>query len=231
MDWITCNTFLGDLVDISHRFITYLRHISFSKQNNHPATKLASMNRVVTVVDSSTFGTDWMTWDSAGDRDKWTEEGDDCAGQRKVPELLAEQVEAADLLIVNKIDLAGPEQMKTATAVALAINDDADVIEAEFGRVKPSDILGSLEKLSGSAATVVEKKAEAEAGSGHSHSHDHDCTDKDCTDSSHSHDHGEHDAAACSDPDCTDSSHSHSHSHSQQHLQRPGMYRGSLALT
>ena len=186
-------------------------------QNNHPATKLANVNRVVTVVDSSTFGTDWMTWDSAGDRDNWTEEGDDCAGQRKVPELLAEQVEAADLLIVNKIDLAGPEQMKTATAVALAINDDADVIEAEFGRVKPSDILGSLEKLSGSAPAVVEKeekKTEEEASSGHSHSHDHDCTDKDCTDSSHSHGHGDHDAAACSDPDCTDSSHSHSHSHS-----------------
>ena len=65
-------------------------------QNNHPATKLAEVNRVVTVVDSSTFGTDWMTWDSAGDRDNWTEEGDDCAGQRKVPELLAEQVEVKD---------------------------------------------------------------------------------------------------------------------------------------
>ena len=145
------------LSTISHHFTT---NISFPNQNNHPATKLANINRVVTVVDSSTFGTDWMTWDSAGDRDNWTEEGDDCAGQRKVPELLAEQVEAADLLIVNKIDLAGPEQMKTATAVALAINDDADVIEAEFGRVKPSDILGSLKKLSGSAPAVVEKKAE-----------------------------------------------------------------------
>lgn len=164
---------------------------------------MADVSRVVTVVDSSTFGTDWMTWDNAADRDGWTEEGDDCAGQRKVPELLAEQVEAADLLIINKIDLAGTEQMKTATAVALAINDDADVIEAEFGRVKPSDILGSLEKLGGAA--VVEKKAESET---------EDCTDPDCTDESHSHAHShDHSASDCTDPDCTDESHSHSHSH------------------
>ena len=234
------------VLDLYRHFYSHLlyRH-RLNLQNDHPATKLANMNRVVTVVDSSTFGTDWMTWDNAGDRDSWTGEGDDCAGQRKVPELLAEQVEAADLLIVNKIDLAGPEQMKTATAVAMAINDAADVIEAEFGRVKPSDILGSLEKLSGSlsAPAVVEEKKEEEASSGHSNSHDHDCTDKDCTDkdctdkdctdSSHSHDHGEHDAAACSDPDCTDSScHEHAkhdaatctepgctedHSHSHDH--------------
>jgi hypothetical protein len=34
----------------------------------HPATKLARMDKVVTLVDSSTFGTDWMTWDTSGER-------------------------------------------------------------------------------------------------------------------------------------------------------------------
>jgi len=208
-----------------------------ARMTGHPATKLADVNRVVTVIDSSTFGTDWMTWDTAGDRDEWTEQGDACSGQRKVPELLAEQVEAADLLIVNKIDLAGPDQMKTATAVALAINDGADLIEAEFGKVKPSDILGDLAKASGAAAAVVEKKKEQkeeDSSSSHSHSHDHDssCDDPDCTDSSHSHSHDhaasscddpdctedhehshDHADSSCTDPDCTDTSHSHSHSH------------------
>ena len=33
------------------------------------------------------------------------EEGDECAAENKVPELLAEQVEAADVLSVNKVDL------------------------------------------------------------------------------------------------------------------------------
>ena len=43
----------------------------------HPATEVADLGRVVTVVDSHTFGSDWMTWDTAakrewaGEDDKW----------------------------------------------------------------------------------------------------------------------------------------------------------------
>ena len=44
-------------------------------QAKHPATESAELGRIVTVVDSHTFGTDWMTWDTAGKRD-WAEEGD-----------------------------------------------------------------------------------------------------------------------------------------------------------
>lgn len=47
-----------------------------------------------------------MTFDKAGQRDSWTEPGDECSAARKVPELLAEQVEAADLLLVNKVRVA-----------------------------------------------------------------------------------------------------------------------------
>ncbi|EED92039.1 hypothetical protein THAPSDRAFT_262540, partial [Thalassiosira pseudonana CCMP1335] len=113
-----------------------------AKIAGHPATKLADLKRTVTLIDSCTFGTDWMTWDTAGDRDRWTEEGDDCAAVRKVPELLAEQVEAADLLLVNKIDLAGEKQTKVASGVARGLNKDATVVEVEFGRVAVKELLG-----------------------------------------------------------------------------------------
>lgn len=106
-----------------------------AKMEGHPATQKADMKRVVTLIDSSTFGTDWMTWDVAGDRGGWTDPGDDCSSMRKVPELLAEQVEAADVLLLNKIDLAGPEQVKVAAALAQTINDKAVVERVEFGRV------------------------------------------------------------------------------------------------
>ena len=33
-----------------------------SKAKGHPVTKIADMKRIVTLIDSSTFGTDWMTW-------------------------------------------------------------------------------------------------------------------------------------------------------------------------
>ncbi|KAL3763248.1 hypothetical protein ACHAWU_008951 [Discostella pseudostelligera] len=175
----------------------------------HPATRLASLERTVTLIDACTFGTDWMTWDTAGDRSSWMEEsssggGDHHAAVRKVPELLAEQVEAADLLLVNKIDLAGTEQAMIAAGVARGLNDRANVMEVEFGRVDARELLGELNYY-------MEEQ-------GHDHHHDHEdgkpveCRDLECTDTSHSHSH-EHSSASCSDPDCADISHSHTHDH------------------
>jgi G3E family GTPase len=77
----------------------------------HPATQVSQVNRVVTLVDACTFGTDWMTWDTSGDRKNWVSEGDECSAARHVPELLAEQVEAANLILINKVDLAEPGQV------------------------------------------------------------------------------------------------------------------------
>lgn len=85
-----------------------------AKMQGHPVTGKADVSQIVTLVDASTFGTDWMTWDVAGQRKGWVDPADECAAQRKVPELLAEQVEAANIILINKVDLAGPEQGELA---------------------------------------------------------------------------------------------------------------------
>ena len=192
-----------------------------SALQGHPATSVAQLSRTVTLVDASTFGTDWMTWDTAGDRPQWTEVGDDCSAVRKVPELLAEQIEAADLLLVNKVDLAGVDQTKIASGLVKGLNEKAGIVEVEFGRVDARELLGSLEILK-------EKTHEHEHDHGHNHEHsvqghDEKCSDPDCTDESHSHAHS-HDhssEASCSDPECTDTSHSHSHDHSEASCSDP----------
>ena len=212
--------------------------------SNHPATRMAKVDKIVTLVDSSTFGTDWMTWDTSGDRDGWVDEADPCGASRKVPELLAEQVEAADVLVINKVDLAGKEQVAVATNLAKGLNGKAGIFEVEFGKISVKEI---LQKRS------VEKPVEANDSCSdpgctskshdhdHSHGHDNDdeekdssCSDPACTDESHSHSHShsEHEASDCSDPGCTDPSHNHeeeacsdadctdethSHSHSHDH--------------
>eukprot|EP00804_Cyclotella_cryptica_P025765 CCRYP_002957-RE/>CCRYP_002957-RE protein AED:0.06 eAED:0.06 QI:120/0.25/0.4/1/0.25/0.4/5/0/618 len=211
-----------------------------ARMQGHPATKLASLQRTVTLIDASTFGTDWMTWDTAGDRPSWTEPGDDCSGQRKIPELLAEQVEAADLLLVNKVDLAGDKQVKIASGLAMGLNEKAQVVEVNFGsrcffnsdismgvfyipRVEAKDFLGTLEILKeeldhGHSHDHGHEHAHGHEDENHSHSHSHEhsaessCADPECTDTSHSHSH-DHSEASCADPDCTDPSHSHSHDH------------------
>lgn len=189
----------------------------------------ADIARIVTLVDAGTFGTDYLTWDMAGERKDWVDPGDDCAANRKVAELLAEQVEAADLILVNKVDLASGEEIKTASTVARALNEKAEMVQVEFGVISPMQILGILGKTvpkeedshsHGHAdhdAEACEDTACTDPS--HSHSHDHNehaaevCEDTACTDPSHSHSHNnEHADEACADPECTDTSHSHSHS-------------------
>ena len=171
--------------------------------------KMADIKKVVTVVDSQTFGSDYMTWDMVTDRKGWSPEGDACAANQKVSELLAEQVEAADIVLLNKVDLAGADQVQVAGKVAKALNNKAAFVESQFGKVSPSQLLG------GSIGTIIQDQDDhVHEEEGHSHSHDHACEDPGCTDSSHSHSH-DHAEAACSDPDCSDSSHSHSHDHAE----------------
>jgi G3E family GTPase len=174
------------------------------------------------VIDASTFGTDWFSWNAAGERTGWVVPGDECAATRKVAELLAEQVEAADILIVNKIDLAGPEQTKVAMEVAMGINsqsnlktisETAKVFTSSWGQV-PFEVFLGLEADKNTVSPTEKTDACDEpecTDTSHSHDHaEHACSEPDCTDTSHNHDHNEQ---ACSEPACTDTSHSHEHGH------------------
>ena len=202
-------------------------------------TNVAQLGRVVTVIDACTFGTDYMTFDVLQDRTEWftQPELDECGAHRKVVELLAEQTEAADLILVNKVDLAGPEQVDITKSMAASLNDRAEIRTTTFGRVSAAELLrlGKDEKskkeeeeeIAATAAADCTEPGCTDASHSHSHSsHDHDhsdaaataCEDADCTDPTHSHSHSSHDhnhkeEAACEDADCTDPTHSHSHSH------------------
>ena len=176
--------------------------------------------------------------DIAGERDGWVDTIDDCAGGRKVPELLAEQIESADVLLLNKVDLAGPEQVQVAGALARSINEKAVVEEVAFGKVASPKLIirddllaaataneppekkqgsccsspdcGSRSKPSESTETgSAEAVAAAVADDDASKCTDADCGDPECSE------HGENAAraSATSDDDGHDHDHSHSHSH------------------
>jgi G3E family GTPase len=56
-------------------------------------------------------------------------------------QLLAEQVEGADILILNKMDAATDEQLTTLHELFMTMNPRAKIIEAEFGKVDPAEII------------------------------------------------------------------------------------------
>lgn len=191
---------------------------------------MADISKVVTVVDAQTFGSDFMTWDMAQNREGWTDPNDACSANQKVSELLAEQVEAADIILVNKVDLATEEQVVVASKVAAALNVNAVLRTVTMGQILPEEILGlTLEQEEepcadpactdashnhvAAEAACVEGTDCANPTHGHSHTgHEHaatatDCSDPVCTDASHNHAAAE---AACVATDCTNPSHGHS---------------------
>ena len=176
--------------------------------------------RIVTLVDACTFGTDYMTWDVIGERPIWvtTDNVDECNERRKVAELLVEQVEAANIVLINKVDIATKEQQTVTKLVLTALNDKAEIIPVEYGKILPQQLLGTSTSIDKEKESVVTDSQCTDikcTDPSHSHSHnDHDHTSE-CTDASHSHSHShDHQAtAACDDPTCTDASHSHSHDH------------------
>lgn len=108
-----------------------------------PVALRTEVRRVVTVVDASTFGKDWLDTRQAQDRNEQQIDGarhdeKNQARFENVGQLLAEQVEWADVVVVNKVDLASGEEMYTTEEVVQGLNANATMVRASFGKVPPS---------------------------------------------------------------------------------------------
>jgi len=110
-----------------------------------PVALRTEVKRVVTVVDASTFGRDWLDNRQAQERnedmrgDKHDEKNK--ARLENVGQLLAEQVEWADVVVVNKVDLASSEELTTTEDVVHALNKSAPTHHASHGKLSPSLVL------------------------------------------------------------------------------------------
>ena len=111
-----------------------------------------------------------QSWDKAQDRNNWVDENidnEDCAAVRKVPELLAEQIEAANIILINKKDLAGADQVKIASSLARELNQNAEIVHVEYGRVDPDTIIRPKQPIIETSASNLQTTvivAEHESG-------------------------------------------------------------------
>lgn len=121
----------------------------------------------------------------------------DIAKYAKLSDMLgnfySEQIESADIIIANKIDLATPMQLEEATRQIRELNPDATLLFAEQGVVIPEQIFekdgsGLLERTRDELLHATGRR-DPEAGHhvhdehDHAHAHHHD---------DHDHDQGEH---------------------------------------
>lgn len=113
-----------------------------------PVALRTEVKRVVTIVDASTFGQDWLDTRQAQERNEAVlgDKHDDKNQARleNVGQLLAEQVEWANVIVVNKTDLATETELQTTLEVVRALNAGAPMYEASFGKVSPSLLLPTV---------------------------------------------------------------------------------------
>ncbi len=98
---------------------------------------LARLDTMVTVVDAFNFLRDFGSLDELRDRDLAVSEED----ERTVVDLLVDQVEFADVLVLNKIDLVEPADADRIEALLRKLNPEAALVRASFGRVPLATIL------------------------------------------------------------------------------------------
>jgi len=104
-----------------------------------PLREAARLDTLVTVVDASSFLEDFSTLDKVEDRNPNTPAED----RRNIVDLLVDQVEFADVLVVNKTDLVLPRDLTAIRARLRALNPTARIVEAAYGQVDPSLVLDS----------------------------------------------------------------------------------------
>jgi G3E family GTPase len=92
---------------------------------------VARLDTMVTVVDTVNLLKDYASHDFLKDRGEVMGEDDD----RTLVNLLVEQIEFADVVVLNKVSDAGPEKLDAARKIIVALNPDAQIIEADHGKV------------------------------------------------------------------------------------------------
>jgi len=97
---------------------------------------VARLDTMLTVVDAANLTRDFASHDFLRDRG----EQRDAEDGRTLVELLVDQIEFADVIVLNKATAAGPERLADAQRVIRSLNPGARVIETDFSRVPLTDV-------------------------------------------------------------------------------------------
>jgi G3E family GTPase len=95
------------------------------------------LDTFVTVVDARRFLVDWQSGDDVEAPLSQTEES------YALVDLLCEQVEFADVLVVNKLDLVDARELARLRAFLSLVNPRAAIVDAVKGRVALNSVLGT----------------------------------------------------------------------------------------
>ncbi|KJZ24730.1 zinc metallochaperone GTPase ZigA [Tritonibacter mobilis] len=109
----------------------------FRDAEGESLSDVARLDTMVTVVDAVNLLNDFASHDLLADRGETLGEED----ERSLVHLLTDQMEFADVVVLNKVSLASPEQVDAARKIIRSLNADAEIIETDFSEVPADKIL------------------------------------------------------------------------------------------
>jgi G3E family GTPase len=133
---------------------------SFRDDENKSLSDVAYIDTMVTVVDASSLINDYHSDDFLQHRGQALSEED----ERSVVNLLVDQIEFANVIILNKVDGVDADELEMAESIIKALNPDAVLIKSTYGMVELKSILDTKifdeEKAAQSAGWAKELRGE-----------------------------------------------------------------------
>ena len=109
----------------------------FRDEDGESLSDVAQIDTMVTVVDAVNLLRDYSSHDFLRDRGETLGEED----ERTLVHLLTDQIEFADVVILNKVADAEPDQVDAARKIIRSLNADARIIETSYSDVPADAIL------------------------------------------------------------------------------------------
>lgn len=111
----------------------------FRDEEGQSLSDVARLDTMVTVVDAVNLLNDFSSHDFLSDRGETLGKDD----ERTLVHLLTDQIEFADVVILNKVTDAGPERADAARKIIRSLNADARIIETDHSTVNADAILNT----------------------------------------------------------------------------------------
>jgi G3E family GTPase len=109
----------------------------FRDEEGESLSDVSRVDTMVTVVDAVNLLNDYSSHDFLRQRGESLGEDD----ERTLVHLLTDQIEFADVVILNKISDAGPERVDAARKIIRSLNADAKIVETDHSDVAANVIL------------------------------------------------------------------------------------------
>ena len=123
-------------------------------------SKFSYVDTMVTVVDSYNFMKDFSSPEYLTDRDLTDIEGDD----RTIVNLLTDQVEFANVILLNKTDLVSEPDLRNLYDIIHKLNPEAKIIPSNHSKVNLRDVINTglfdFDKAESSAGWIKELENE-----------------------------------------------------------------------